>query len=148
REGRHSKLGREGGVHFWTPVGLQSDTSGGLLVCNSLRGLVGLPGFEPGTSCTPSKRASQAAPQPESLSYNYSYFPACAAASTLAWALYIASKASAGSTSTCGLASCSWARRRSSRALATSISSAFSTSCASTRTLSGSTSTKPPCSEK
>ena len=27
--------------------------------------LVGLPGFEPGTSCTPSKRASQAAPQPE-----------------------------------------------------------------------------------
>jgi hypothetical protein len=31
-----------------------------------LRILVGLPGFEPGTSCTPSKRASQAAPQPES----------------------------------------------------------------------------------
>jgi hypothetical protein len=30
-----------------------------------LIGLVGLPGFEPGTSCTPSKRASQAAPQPE-----------------------------------------------------------------------------------
>jgi hypothetical protein len=30
-----------------------------------LKGLVGLPGFEPGTSCTPSKRASQAAPQPE-----------------------------------------------------------------------------------
>jgi hypothetical protein len=28
--------------------------------------MVGLPGFEPGTSCTPSKRASQAAPQPES----------------------------------------------------------------------------------
>ena len=27
--------------------------------------VVGLPGFEPGTSCTPSKRASQAAPQPE-----------------------------------------------------------------------------------
>ena len=27
--------------------------------------MVGLPGFEPGTSCTPSKRASQAAPQPE-----------------------------------------------------------------------------------
>ena len=27
--------------------------------------MVGLPGFEPGTSCTPSKRASQAALQPE-----------------------------------------------------------------------------------
>ncbi len=27
--------------------------------------MVGLPGFEPGTSCTPSKRASQAAPQPD-----------------------------------------------------------------------------------
>jgi hypothetical protein len=27
--------------------------------------LVGPPGFEPGTSCTPSKRASQAAPRPE-----------------------------------------------------------------------------------
>jgi integrase/recombinase XerD len=33
--------------------------------------LVGPPGFEPGTSCTPSKRASQAAPRPdESMSYN------------------------------------------------------------------------------
>src|ERR1700681_2561268 len=31
----------------------------------SLRYLVGPPGFEPGTSCTPSKRASQAAPRPE-----------------------------------------------------------------------------------
>jgi hypothetical protein len=29
--------------------------------------LVGLPGFEPGTSCTPSRRASQAAPQPDDL---------------------------------------------------------------------------------
>src|SRR5262252_10212497 len=90
-------------VHF----GLQNVSEKRDHVCKSLRGLVGLPGFEPGTSCTPSKRASQAAPQPESLSYNYSYFPACAAASTLAWALYMASKASAGSTSTCGLASCS-----------------------------------------
>ena len=27
--------------------------------------LVGPPGFEPGTSCTPSKRASQAAPRPD-----------------------------------------------------------------------------------
>ncbi len=35
------------------------------LICNSLRNLVGPPGFEPGTSCTPSKRASQAAPRPE-----------------------------------------------------------------------------------
>ena len=30
--------------------------------------MVGLPGFEPGTSCTPSKRASQAALQPDSSS--------------------------------------------------------------------------------
>src|SRR5947209_13407976 len=34
---------------------------------NLLRNLVGPPGFEPGTSCTPSKRASQAAPRPEGL---------------------------------------------------------------------------------
>jgi hypothetical protein len=33
----------------------------------SLRYLVGPPGFEPGTSCTPSKRASQAAPRPDLL---------------------------------------------------------------------------------
>ena len=39
----------------------------GLEACNSLRNLVGPPGFEPGTSCTPSKRASQAAPRPDSL---------------------------------------------------------------------------------
>src|SRR5205823_1817368 len=37
----------------------------GRLVREYMRNLVGLPGFEPGTSCTPSKRASQAAPQPE-----------------------------------------------------------------------------------
>src|ERR1022692_4018525 len=35
-------------------------------VCKSLRDLVGPPRFELGTSCTPSKRASQAAPRPES----------------------------------------------------------------------------------
>src|SRR5437588_13123353 len=34
---------------------------------NVLKKLVGPPGFEPGTSCTPSKRASQAAPRPESV---------------------------------------------------------------------------------
>ena len=33
--------------------------------CNCLKRLVGPPGFEPGTSCTPSKRASQAAPRPD-----------------------------------------------------------------------------------
>jgi hypothetical protein len=33
--------------------------------CKRLKRLVGPPGFEPGTSCTPSKRASQAAPRPE-----------------------------------------------------------------------------------
>ena len=39
--------------------------------------LVGPPGFEPGTSCTPSKRASQAAPRPERLSVPHP-FPAAA----------------------------------------------------------------------
>src|SRR5581483_4164273 len=34
-------------------------------VCIFLIFLVGPPGFEPGTSCTPSKRASQAAPRPD-----------------------------------------------------------------------------------
>src|ERR1700733_5476439 len=51
-----------------TPVGLQNGTFLGLSGCKSMRNLVGLPGFEPGTSCTPSKRASQAAPQPEDIS--------------------------------------------------------------------------------
>ncbi len=53
------------GVHFWTPNGLQT----GMLVegggYKSLKKLVGPRGFEPRTSCTPSKRASQAAPRPE-----------------------------------------------------------------------------------
>ena len=53
---------------FWTPVGLQRPGWGGPGLCKSLRNLVGLAGFEPTTSCTPSKRASQAAPQPESTS--------------------------------------------------------------------------------
>ena len=52
-------------VHY----GLRLDSRIGrrdvVFACNSLRNLVGLPGFEPGTSCTPSKRASQAAPQPD-----------------------------------------------------------------------------------
>ena len=51
---------------IWTPIGLQKPPDVRLALCKCLRGLVGLPGFEPGTSCTPSKRASQAAPQPES----------------------------------------------------------------------------------
>src|SRR5580658_4793105 len=36
--------------------------------------MVGLPGFEPGTSCTPSKRASQAAPQPDRKSFYHKGF--------------------------------------------------------------------------
>ena len=55
---------------FWTPVGLQNAVLGGYPKRKSLRNLVGPPGFEPGTSCTPSKRASQAAPRPESLHLN------------------------------------------------------------------------------
>ena len=50
---------------FWTPLGLQNAPFGRTTVRKSLRNLVGLPRFELGTSCTPSKRASQAAPQPD-----------------------------------------------------------------------------------
>src|SRR5580692_6253489 len=50
---------------FWTPSGLQNGMPGRSCVCKSLRNLVGPPRFELGTSCTPSKRASQAAPRPE-----------------------------------------------------------------------------------
>src|SRR5580704_6801401 len=50
---------------FWTPSGLQNGMPRRSCVCKSLRNLVGPPRFELGTSCTPSKRASQAAPRPE-----------------------------------------------------------------------------------
>jgi hypothetical protein len=59
---------------FWTPFGLQKL---GFPCCDgykSMRNLVGLPGFEPGTSCTPSKRASQAAPQPDRKSFYHKGF--------------------------------------------------------------------------
>jgi hypothetical protein len=36
-----------------------------LPMCSVQHRMVGPPGFEPGTSCTPSKRASQAAPRPD-----------------------------------------------------------------------------------
>ena len=36
--------------------------------------MVGLPGFEPGTSCTPSKRASQAALQPDFLCRTFLFY--------------------------------------------------------------------------
>ena len=45
------------------PPPLDNPAFGGALLC--MIWLVGPPGFEPGTSCTPSKRASQAAPRPE-----------------------------------------------------------------------------------
>jgi hypothetical protein len=51
----------------------------GLLTGKSLKALVGPPGFEPGTSCTPSKRASQAAPRPDletSFSFYHNNLPA------------------------------------------------------------------------
>src|SRR5205823_13560975 len=44
----------------------------------TLKWLVGPPGFEPGTSCTPSKRASQAAPRPEMFSLPHSHIEAVA----------------------------------------------------------------------
>ena len=58
--------------------------------------MVGLPGFEPGTSCTPSKRASQAAPQPELLLTRLFY--RTAAAAIRACARFIAFNARAIST--------------------------------------------------
>src|ERR1700683_913782 len=51
----------------WTPVGLQTRNSKNVQGCKPLKRLVGPPRFELGTSCTPSKRASQAAPRPEVL---------------------------------------------------------------------------------
>jgi hypothetical protein len=41
------------GVQKWTPVGLQKGRPDGVDSRKCLRNLVGLPGFEPGTSCTP-----------------------------------------------------------------------------------------------
>src|SRR5437868_1469502 len=76
------------------------------------------------------------------------YFRTCATVSKRACARNMADKASAGSVSTCGSASCSCARLNESSARFTSISSAFSTMSPSTRTLSGNTSTKPPCTAK
>ena len=65
RFGESAGSGNSNGVHF----GLQLDRRERLFRTSgfrkALRVLVGLPGFEPGTSCTPSKRASQAAPQPD-----------------------------------------------------------------------------------
>src|SRR5450755_3529809 len=55
------------GIYVWTPVGLQIASPVNVGMCKSLRNLVGPPRFELGTSCTPSKRASQAAPRPEVL---------------------------------------------------------------------------------
>jgi integrase len=55
--GSHAK---EGGRSV---PGSEQNCKKGELILNDL--LVGPPGFEPGTSCTPSKRASQAAPRPE-----------------------------------------------------------------------------------
>jgi hypothetical protein len=57
------------GVQKWTPVGLQTWHLEDIPGCNCLRNLVGLPGFEPGTSCTPSKRASAGCPTAEVFSW-------------------------------------------------------------------------------
>ena len=51
----HELLGRQG---VWTPVGLQTPGWGDPGLCKSMRSLVGLPGFEPGTSCTPTTRSA------------------------------------------------------------------------------------------
>ncbi len=58
--GLETKNGRQTATKR-TPDGSRRKVS----ICKYLSYLVGPPGFEPGTSCTPSKRASQAAPRPE-----------------------------------------------------------------------------------
>ncbi len=68
--GRGGQNGRNNRREFrWNDSGgygwLQKRCSKAVTLLLSNTGLVGLPGFEPGTSCTPSKRASQAAPQPD-----------------------------------------------------------------------------------
>ena len=45
-------------------------------ITSGAKPLVGPPGFEPGTSCTPSRRASQAAPRPERFILPHSTFVA------------------------------------------------------------------------
>ncbi len=61
--------GRTVNLRIWTcfgpKLGPENGVVGEVAICKSLSSLVGPPGFEPGTSCTPSKRASQAAPRPE-----------------------------------------------------------------------------------
>ena len=49
---------RAAGNYIWTPVGLQPPPDERGAFRNSMKYLVGLPGFEPGTSCTPSKNRS------------------------------------------------------------------------------------------
>ena len=44
------------GVRVWTPHWTPERPRRGSTVCKSLKALVGPPGFEPGTSCTPSKK--------------------------------------------------------------------------------------------
>ena len=55
------------GVQVWTPNGLHGLLLQQAVSCKSLTGLVGPARFELATSCTPSKRASQAAPRPDSV---------------------------------------------------------------------------------
>ena len=43
-------------LDIWTLFGPRLQKSKRSGVCNSLKTLVGPPGFEPGTSCTPSKK--------------------------------------------------------------------------------------------
>jgi hypothetical protein len=70
-------LAAAAGVHVWTPIGRQTGGPERVGVCKSLRNLVGPPRFELGTSCTPSKRASQAAPRPEKTFTHENSFAIC-----------------------------------------------------------------------
>ena len=55
---------------FWTPLGLPNRAEKSLCRGDYLRRLVGTPGFEPGTSCTPSKRATRLRYVPPSHRYH------------------------------------------------------------------------------
>ena len=54
----------------WTPNGDSGGSS-----CKSLRNLVGLAGFEPATSCTPSKRATRLRHSPNITQFTRPLFP-------------------------------------------------------------------------
>jgi len=65
---------------FWTPIGRQTMPLGRSAGYKSLGNLVGLPGFEPGTSCTPSTRPASTGHTASGVFYGLHGFGASASA--------------------------------------------------------------------